>query len=97
MSREVYVYDPVSNSVVPRWQLTRDEQSPGLTIVSDIVPYKSMVNGQMITSRSHHRNHLKQYDMIEVGNEKLTPQAPKPLRGVKEAASRIWHEMGGGA
>lgn len=38
-------------------------------VMPDIQPYKSMVDGSMITSRSQHRSHLKQYGMIEIGNE----------------------------
>lgn len=35
----------------------------------DIQPYKSMVTGEMITSRSHHREHLKRHNCYEIGNE----------------------------
>lgn len=52
----------------------------------DIQPYKSMISGEMITSRSQHREHLKQHGMIEIGNEKMP--APKPMNtevpGLKE-------------
>lgn len=41
-------------------------------VVPDIKPYKSMLNGKMITSRSQHREHLKAHGAIEIGNEKLT-------------------------
>jgi hypothetical protein len=40
-------------------------------VQDDIKPYKSMINGQMITSRSQHRRHLKAHGCIEVGNEKM--------------------------
>lgn len=39
------------------------------SIQADIKPYKSMIDGSMITSRSQHRNHLRQHNKIEVGNE----------------------------
>ena len=38
-------------------------------IMPDIKPYKSMVTGEMITSRSRHRQHLKDHGCIEVGND----------------------------
>ncbi len=38
-------------------------------VMPDIQPYKSMINGQMITSRSQHRTHLRDHGCIEVGNE----------------------------
>ena len=41
----------------------------GPQVVRDINPYKSMVTGEMITSRSKHRDHLKRHNCIEVGND----------------------------
>lgn len=38
-------------------------------VMPDIPPYRSMVTGEMITSRSQHREHLKAHGMREVGNE----------------------------
>lgn len=39
-------------------------------VVADIQPYKSMITGELISSRSQHRSHLKDHGMVEVGNEK---------------------------
>lgn len=38
-------------------------------VMGDIKPYKSMIDGRMITSRSTHRDHLKQHNCVEVGND----------------------------
>ena len=38
--------------------------------VPDIKPYQSIITKEWITSRSHHRAHLKKHNCIEVGNEK---------------------------
>ena len=38
-------------------------------IMTDIQPYQSQIDGRMITSRSHHRNHLREHGCIEVGND----------------------------
>lgn len=54
-------------------------------VAADIQPYRSMITGEMIGSRSQHRAHLKQHGCIEVGNEKIPepkPLAPPP--GLKE-------------
>lgn len=54
-------------------------------VTTDIQPYRSMITGEMITSRSQHRAHLKEHNCIEVGNEKIDP--PKqvtPPPGLKE-------------
>jgi len=47
-------------------------------VQSDIEGYVSQVDGSWIKSRSHHRSHLKQHKMIEVGNEKQETTANKP-------------------
>lgn len=51
-------------------------------IMLDIKPYTSMVDGSMITSRSKHREHLRQHNCIEIGNEKMhtTPPPTKDTR-----------------
>ena len=53
-------------------------KKPGYQIMLDIQPYKSMVDGSMITSRSKHREHLRQHNCIEVGNETMQ-NAPPPV------------------
>lgn len=35
----------------------------------DIQPYQSMVTGELIGSRSQHREHLKRHNLVEIGNE----------------------------
>lgn len=45
-------------------------------VMPDIKPYKSMITGEMITSRSIHRAHLKQHNCIEIGNE-LPKEKPR--------------------
>lgn len=52
----------------------------------DIKPYRSMIDGSIIGSRSKHREHLRAHGCIEVGNETKYLQ-PKPLQspaGLKE-------------
>lgn len=45
-------------------------------IMPDIVPYKSMADGTMITGRAMHREHLRKHNCFEVGNETMTSRAP---------------------
>lgn len=42
-------------------------------VMPDIEPYVSMIDGSLITSRSKHREHLRQHNCFEVGNE-IKPQ-----------------------
>ena len=66
-------------------------------VMPDIQPYTSMIDGSLITSRSHHRMHLKQHGCVEVGNDSsvMNPQ-PKPRQpppGLKDAIIRAVNEV----
>jgi hypothetical protein len=52
-------------------------------IISDIKEYPSVITGEMISSRSHHRDHLRAHGCIEVGNEVMT-RREEPLPPVKD-------------
>lgn len=52
--------------------------TPRVYVQGDIKPYQSMVTGEMIESRSQHRDHLKRHGKVEIGNE--LPKAPTPQR-----------------
>ena len=65
---------------------TRSLAVPCPRIQRDIDPYESMITGEMITSRSHHRDHLRQHKMVEVGNEREKPPPP-PTTADKNAES----------
>jgi hypothetical protein len=57
-----------------RWSpIGRSLAGTGPMIMPDIQPYTSMIDGSTITSRSHHREHLRAHGCIEVGNERLPP------------------------
>ena len=61
---------------------------PGHQIMLDIQPYKSMVDGSMITSRSKHREHLRQHNCIEIGNEKMQNTPPPVQNNRREMLHR---------
>lgn len=65
-------------------------KASGVEIMPDIQPYKSMVTGEIITSRSKHRQHLKDHGMIEVGNDS---SLTKPYTGMPDAAPEQRKEM----
>lgn len=49
-------------------------------VIADIKPYKSMATGEMIQSRTQHRDHLKRHNLMEIGNEIAAHLKPKPKR-----------------
>ena len=56
-------------------------------VMPDIKPYKSMITGEIISSRSKHREHLKRHGCQEIGNE---VQAP---RGIPDTNPKGRHEI----
>ena len=56
----------------------KDAQGRYHYVQPDIQPYKSMIDGSMITSRSEHRRHLKANGCVEVGNDDPARHLPKP-------------------
>lgn len=66
--RKRYIQHPETGELIP----AEDYIPPRVKthfIAPDIQPYKSMQTGEMIGSRSHHREHLRRHQLIEVGNE----------------------------
>lgn len=47
-------------------------------VIGDIKPYQSQVTGEMITSRSQHREHLKAHNCVEIGDQTKYLQANRP-------------------
>lgn len=75
--RQTWVQDPITHKLIPKDEYQRPADDAGFFVMGDIKPYRSMVTGEMIMGRRQHREHLRQHHVIEVGNEKLTPSAPR--------------------
>ena len=59
-------------------------------VMPDIKPYKSMITGEMITSRAQHREHLKKHGFREVGNDS---SLTRPYKGMPDAAPQQRKEL----
>ena len=89
--RGSYVFDPETNKLVAKSEYYGTSTVNAPSVMADIQPYRNMVDGKMITSRSHHREFLKANRLVEIGNETkahTTRQAPKVDR---EAIRRDIH------
>ena len=65
-------------------------------VMPDIQPYRSMIDGSVISSRSRHREHLRAHGCVEVGNDSSLYRPPKPLEsppGLKEKIIRAVNEV----
>ena len=91
-----FIQDPETFKLIPVDEYVPKNQRFGesAAVLNDIQPYKSMVNGEWITSRSRHRDHLKAHGCIEVGNETKHLNKPKmtPPPGLKQRIIDIANE-----
>ena len=92
MIGERFIYDRKLQKLVPAAEYRR-ELPKGPIVIKDIEPYQSMVTGERIRSRSHHREHLRDHNKIEIGNEMPphTQDAPLPRAGadIKRAIEEL--------
>ena len=64
-------------------------------VMGDMAPYKSPLDGKMITSRSQHRAHLREHGVVEVGNEKMPepkgyqPNSKEIINDLREAREMV--------
>jgi len=78
--RKVYVQ--IDGELIEKSTYCSDPVAP--MVMPDIQPYQSMADGSMITSRSHHREHLRQHNCIEIGNESMERKAPQLTNNRRE-------------
>lgn len=85
------------------WQWVEDEpvkfaipKKPNrrLQIIKDIEPYRSAITGEVISGRVQHRAHLRDHDVIEVGNERPAPRQPDSMPSAKHDIAQVMREKG---
>lgn len=97
MARKRWIQHPVTGKLIPAEEYIAPTSS-GLLIIGDLAPYQSMITGEMIDGRVHHRAHLRQHNCIEVGNELDKPKPrqvqpdPRIKRHLIEAANHFLKE-----
>ncbi len=94
MARERYIF--VNGELVEASKYQAESQKTSWQVLPDIAPYKSMIDGSVINSRSKHREHLKAHGCEEVGNDSSLRGSPKPIPsppGLKDAILRSYHDV----
>ena len=95
--RQILIRDPKTGEFVPKAEFQAERRVRGINIMSDIEPYRSPIDGKIIGSRSRHRDHMREHNVIEAGTEPL-PDRPKPAyepQGVGQDVKRAIEELGG--
>lgn len=93
--RRRYIQDANGRLVEVTESYRPEPRSTSYQVMGDIKPYKSMIDGSEIASRSRHREHLKAHGCVEVGNDSSLRHDPKPLTpppGLKEKLIRAAHQ-----
>ena len=57
----------------------REPESTAPMVMGDIQPYRSMIDGSLISSRSRHREHLRSHGCVEIGNDLKVPSSVPPI------------------
>jgi hypothetical protein len=89
-----WVQDPVSGKLIPKEEYRAASRDKGL-IIGDIEPFKSPIDGTLITSRSKLRDHNKRHGVTNVqdyGPEWFTRKAKERadnLNGKNNVKERI--------
>lgn len=73
------------------WVQIEEYQGQFPTVMPDIKPYQSMITGEIITSRSKHREHLREHGCVEIGNEAL--KTTQYYQNIGDVAPRERHEL----
>jgi len=89
MARKRYIQCPVTFKLIPWEEYSGPSTSQAAYVAPDIQPYRSTITGEMITSRSRHREHLKQHNCFEIGNEtKAFMEMSQPKRTIDREGIR---------
>lgn len=94
--RRRFIQDPDTLELVPADQYRPRQDASAPAVFGDIEPYRSHIDGSVITSRSHHRAHLRAHGCVEVGNEldAAMKAAPRPRLSSEERKRQIAHVWG---
>lgn len=103
IERGRWIFDRARGELVPAEEFyarkhrgTQVSDLPCPTVISDYVDVKSMVDGQMYSSKSALRRSYRQHGVVEVGNEEMKA-APKPKpdrRAVRESIEKACSRAG---
>lgn len=82
MSKKAWVF--VGGKMIPKEEYQQEPQH-GITVIPDIQPFRSTVDGSLITGRAALRDHNKRNNVVQTADlrglpPKLSAQAPKSDR-----------------
>lgn len=61
-------------------------------ILKDVPEHRSPIDGSVLSSRSHRREHMKRHRVVEVGDDQITPRR-KELPSIDDDLKRAWEKV----
>lgn len=95
MARKSYVQVKTENGyeLVEKEHAYKFKSNKSAMVLDDMKPMVSPIDGDVISSRSQYREHMKKHGVIDVGNEKINPGIKKdykPGDSIKRALYDAW-------
>lgn len=95
---KTYLGTDSRNHILPEYGGEYDNGAAGPYIMPDKQPYRSPLDGTVVTSRSQHREHMRRHGVIEAGDMPMPTRqqnrdAHKPVSG-RDIANAI-RQLGG--
>ena len=81
--------------LVPKEERHLWRENKSASILPDMKPMKSPIDGEIISSRSAYRNHMRKHGVIDVGNEKLKPAKKqyRPDDGLRRTLYNLYENV----
>lgn len=92
MPRESYVFR--NGQLIPKNEAAAEKmRSQGIQIIKDIEPYRNVVDRKVVGGRRQHRDFLRAYNLVEVGDQAKTELPRQENRVDKALGYEIKRQM----
>lgn len=88
-----WIQHPETGELIPADQYVRPSSNAHF-VMNDIAPYKSVLDGQWVSSRSQHREQMRRHGVVEVGNERLDKHIKPPEYRKGDLRGQLKRAMG---
>lgn len=77
------------------WSKGQDiAKTPSIQVIKDLEPHRNMQTGEIVSTRRRHREILRDYNLVEIGNEKMESRPNPVSRSTRrETISRMLGDM----
>ena len=86
----------VDGKLVPAEEVERTQSGHRIQIMRDLKPFKSPVDGSVISTRRQRTLHNKRNGVVDIGNDRSAVEK-SPVQPVDhtESLNRAWSQLGG--